>query len=78
MYGRNTTRFLKALDTLCEIGDEWAPEIETELEDLDPEKHGWFVRRAGRAVGVLGVMVDNLLIDAEVRLPVREAAAAAR
>ena len=65
----DTTRFLKALDTLVEIGEDWAPEIEIVLKELDAEELADFVQGAGRACGTLGIMVGNLLTDAKVQLP---------
>jgi len=70
-------RFLDALDELVEAGEGWEHEIEEAVRLLDPEETTGFVQRAGRACGTLGDMVGNLLIDAEVKLPVRQAAAAA-
>lgn len=66
-------RFLKALDNLLDSSGEYQAEISSELEErLDAEELGDFFYKAGRACGVLGDMVGNILSGgAKVRIPVR-------
>jgi hypothetical protein len=63
-------RFVSALEDLLETGMGCDWEIEHEVKALGSEEVADFVQKASRACGTLGDMAANILLDAEVRLPV--------
>lgn len=67
-------RFQNALKDLIFAGEEWECEIEREVETLGSEEVSDFIKQAGRSCSLLSGIVCNLLIDIEVRLPVKDAA----